>query len=367
MKFSFKRTSAVTAGLLAAVLSLAVASPAWAASLESDSGIAADGHLDVPVATVESEASEVAVEQDATASSEDTVASEDDALASDVAEAEEELALDAQNWGSLSGQYAEPNGDWLKVGSTYQAVCKFTNNSTYAYDYSRIQIDVPSGGILTLSNVTIDGAEIDNKVSSTEYVLKKVAAKTTVTVTVELKVAKSGVAYPLNIKMHGQNYSAAHYWENYFDLMVTGVSTDAKQSDCNIMYRLYNPNSGEHFYTANKDEMINVRKAGWNFEGAGWIAPKKSKTAVYRLYNKNGGEHHYTMSAKERDSLIKAGWKYEGIGWYSDDAKGQPLYREYNPNQFACNHNYTTSKTEHDNLVKIGWKNEGTAWYGVKI
>ena len=131
------------------------------------------------------------------------------------------------------------------------------------------------------------------------------------------------------------------------------------------MHRLYNKNSGEHFYTANRDERDALVIYGWKYEGVGWYAPHESNTPVYRLYNKYGGEHHYTMSKAERDGLIKAGWKYEGIGWYSDDAKTVILYREYNPNAYSCNHNYTTSEKEHNALVKLGWKNEGNAWYGV--
>ncbi len=41
------------------------------------------------------------------------------------------------------------------------------------------------------------------------------------------------------------------------------------------MYRLYNPNSGEHFYTASKGERNHLIRLGWNDEGIGWygIAP----------------------------------------------------------------------------------------------
>ena len=132
------------------------------------------------------------------------------------------------------------------------------------------------------------------------------------------------------------------------------------------MYRLYNPNSGEHFYTGNRAEINKIVDAGWKNEGVAWKAPKKSKTPVYRLYNPNAGDHHYTMSRSEKENLIKAGWKDEGIGWYSDDAKGVALQRLYNPNAKAGSHHYTTSIAEKDNLVKVGWKYEGLAWYGMK-
>ena len=132
------------------------------------------------------------------------------------------------------------------------------------------------------------------------------------------------------------------------------------------MYRLYNPNSGEHFYTASESERNHLISLGWNDEGTGWIAPETSNTPVYRLYNPYGGEHHYTMSVAERDMLIRAGWNDEGIGWYSDDAQAVPLYRQYNPNQPANNHNYTTSLSENNWLVSIGWRAEGIGWYGIE-
>ena len=37
---------------------------------------------------------------------------------------------------------------------------------------------------------------------------------------------------------------------------------------------------------------------------------------MYRLYNQNSGEHFYTASADEHDAVKAAGWSYEGISWY---------------------------------------------------
>ena len=132
------------------------------------------------------------------------------------------------------------------------------------------------------------------------------------------------------------------------------------------MFRMYNKNSGEHFYTANRSERYNLEMAGWKFEGLGWIAPKKSDTPVYRLYNPNAGDHHYTTSAGEKDSLVRAGWKYEGIGWYSASKNGKPLYRLYNPNAKAGAHHYTMDASEKNRLVSAGWKYEGVAWFGMQ-
>lgn len=143
------------------------------------------------------------------------------------------------------------------------------------------------------------------------------------------------------------------------------IFADKSASDIS-MHRLYNPNSGEHFYTGSENEKTALVNLGWKYEGIGWLAPVTSDYPVYRLYNPNEGEHHFTMSSVERDNLVTAGWKYEGIGFYSADpnsSSSYKLYREYNPNAYANNHNYTLSLAEHRMLVGLGWRDEGVGWY----
>lgn len=130
------------------------------------------------------------------------------------------------------------------------------------------------------------------------------------------------------------------------------------------LYRMYNMNSGEHFYTANASERDHLYDLGWEYEGTGWYAPERSSVPVYRLYNPNAGDHHYTMNAKERDHLKSVGWKDEGVCWYSDEKETVPLYRQYNPNARAGAHNYTTSANEKNYLIANGWRDENIGWYG---
>lgn len=133
------------------------------------------------------------------------------------------------------------------------------------------------------------------------------------------------------------------------------------------IYRLYNKDSGEHFYTHSTSERRNLIRLGWKAEGIGWIASKKSSVPIYRLYNPNNGDHHYTTSKGEYNSLEKKGWKKEGVLAYSCVGKSVPLYRAYNPNaKKAGAHHYTTSKGELNALVAKGWRNEGIGWYGEK-
>lgn len=140
------------------------------------------------------------------------------------------------------------------------------------------------------------------------------------------------------------------------------ASTGYDSSHVN-MYRLYNPNSGEHFYTSDIDEATSVASVGWRWEDVGWVAPITSSNPVFRLYNPNAGDHHYTLSSAERDDLVSLGWSYEGIGWYSDSADQLAVLRQYNPNAITGSHNFTLSAEEDRNLGSAGWSQEGTAWY----
>lgn len=158
-----------------------------------------------------------------------------------------------------------------------------------------------------------------------------------------------------------------YYWVQCFGSTVQNEVKpveEVKNTDGTIaMYRMYNPNSGEHFYTAVYAEACNLFKAGWDYEGIAWCAPS-SGNPVYRLYNANAGDHHYTTSLSEKDHLVSVGWSYEGIAWRSGGSV--PLYRAYNPNAKAGAHHYTTNKGEINSIVAAGWKDEGIGWYGVK-
>lgn len=130
------------------------------------------------------------------------------------------------------------------------------------------------------------------------------------------------------------------------------------------MYRLFNPYTGEHFYTASTLERDHLHGIGWSYEGVGWVAPEEGD-AVYRLYNPFTGDHHFTLSSAERDMLHDAGWNYEGVGWRSAGADGLAVYREYNPYATVGSHNFTQSLFEHQSLKASGWQLEGIAWYAL--
>lgn len=132
------------------------------------------------------------------------------------------------------------------------------------------------------------------------------------------------------------------------------------------VYRLYNFESGEHFYTLSRDEREHLIYAGWKDEGIGFYAMNEIQdNPLYRLYNPNTGDHHYTLSIEERDAVMAAGWKDEGIAWHTaSSTNGNVVYRLYNPNcQGAGIHHYTMSREEYDTLTTMGWIGEEVSFY----
>lgn len=130
------------------------------------------------------------------------------------------------------------------------------------------------------------------------------------------------------------------------------------------VYRLYNANTGEHFYTLNFAEKTNLQNVGWRYEGIGWLS-SSSGSPVYRVYNPNakGGDHYYTMSKWEAQQLVNKGWRWDNNGapaFYSNGSKN--LYVAYNPNASSGSHNYTTSSYEQNSLLRSGWKYGAVAW-----
>jgi glycerophosphoryl diester phosphodiesterase len=134
------------------------------------------------------------------------------------------------------------------------------------------------------------------------------------------------------------------------------------------IYRVYNPTTQEHFYTANNAERKALIKSGWGRDGGiAWYAPEVG-APVYRLYHKTLNDHYYTANWHEVTDLQNShGWHYEGIVWYSSEEKTVPIYHAFSPKLKTGGNYYTSSKSELTNLVKKqGWKDEQIAWYGVK-
>ena len=123
---------------------------------------------------------------------------------------------------------------------------------------------------------------------------------------------------------------------------------------------MYNPNSGEHFYTGSMEERKNLENAGWKYEGVGFTFPATTGKPVYRLYDKFGTmEHLYTMDEAEKEKLLAEGWILEGVAFNSGREDEVPQYRLHNPNATIGAYHFTASVEEKDSLIAAGWEYQG--------
>lgn len=141
-------------------------------------------------------------------------------------------------------------------------------------------------------------------------------------------------------------------------------TTQVHAADSMPVYRLYNENTGEHFYTPGVGERNGLIYIGWKYEGIGWWGAT-SGAPVYRMYNPNakGGDHYYTRDHNEAQHLASLGWHWDNNGaplFYS--AGDINLYVAYNPNAKSGAHNYTTNGSEQNNLLSHGWLFGAVAW-----
>ena len=135
-----------------------------------------------------------------------------------------------------------------------------------------------------------------------------------------------------------------------------------------MIYRMYNPNTGEHTYTKNIAEVNSNVKDGWNHEEDADFPTYGYDTdgslPVYRLYNPVTGLHHYTMVRDEAVWLVKDhNFDFEGIVFFALPANndlGSQIYRLYNP--FDSQHLFTISGGEYDVRGSEGWLKEGIAF-----
>ena len=129
------------------------------------------------------------------------------------------------------------------------------------------------------------------------------------------------------------------------------------------MLRMYNPYTGEHFYTGSEVEKDNLVAAGWQYEGVGFTFPGNTGAPVHRLYDPVTGEHLYTMDEEEKATLEATGWNYEGIAFNSAYDTEAVQHRLHNPYATVGAYHFTFSEEEKSNLIAAGWEYQGIGWY----
>lgn len=122
--------------------------------------------------------------------------------------------------------------------------------------------------------------------------------------------------------------------------------------------RLYNDASGDHHY-ATPGEADSLIGHGWKKEGVAFTIKPDGKKPVFRMFNPNTGDHLPTISKEEAQNLQDNGWVWEGVEYFAKES-GKPVYRLYNPN--GADHLLTTDASEKDKDMSLGWKFEGVAF-----
>ena len=129
-------------------------------------------------------------------------------------------------------------------------------------------------------------------------------------------------------------------------------------SGSQVVYRLFNPSTGEHLFTTAVHEVNVVSGSwGWTYEGSGWVAPAPSSETlpVFRLFQASTNQHLYTTDTNEMRVLTtQYGWVYDNNGQPLFYSGGDiPIYRLFNV--WSLQHHYTTSSNENSVLPTKGW------------
>ena len=155
-------------------------------------------------------------------------------------------------------------------------------------------------------------------------------------------------------------YTKAEYSEML--QMLNGIQSKLVEVGHTNLYRVYNPNNGDHYFTTDPGEYKALVAMGWQAEGVRYqvvkVGGKRTHafgTGIWSVYNPNTGEHLLTEEG-EADALAQVGWIKEGTEpkFYTVQNGSESVVRVYNPNTNGPAHLYTNA-SEANGLAKIGW------------
>ncbi|KAJ3987920.1 hypothetical protein F5890DRAFT_1583782 [Lentinula detonsa] len=90
------------------------------------------------------------------------------------------------------------------------------------------------------------------------------------------------------------------------------------------LFRLYNQDFVDHFYTMSSDEVLEMIDEGWAYDNtpnhtAGYVYPYSicGAAPIYRLFNPESVDHFYTMNIAESQDAMKDGYQDQGIAGFA--------------------------------------------------
>jgi|GEM_PF-3343122 len=170
-------------------------------------------------------------------------------------------------------------------------------------------------------------------------------------------------------------FSSAGWFSDIFGKTTGNVVSDST-SEFVPLYRLWNSNSGDYFYTTKESEKTKAIGLGYVDEGSlGYVFTNQVSGTVplYRFWSSSMEDHFYTTKESEKTKVMGLGFAYEGIVGYVYSASGSDrdaIYRFWNSQ--LSNHFYTTSsseklKLEQPEYITAGWVYEGVEGYLPKV
>ncbi|EPS95051.1 hypothetical protein FOMPIDRAFT_1133204 [Fomitopsis schrenkii] len=128
--------------------------------------------------------------------------------------------------------------------------------------------------------------------------------------------------------------------------------------------RAYSPGLKDHYYTVDPVELVHHEAGGYADQGVAGLVFRDSTDStvpLYRLYNADKGEHYYTTSVEEADQ----GYENEGTVAYVYETQicgSIPLY--YVRNEQEADNLYTVFEAERDVAIQnLGYEDKGVACY----
>lgn len=91
-----------------------------------------------------------------------------------------------------------------------------------------------------------------------------------------------------------------------------GVAFIAPRESDTAVFRIC---AGMHTLITAIGELHILIEHGWRFEGIAFHAG--GEVPIYRMYNPNNGDHLFTAEEIERDDLELHGWSPEGVAFYA--------------------------------------------------
>ncbi|GJE40215.1 matrixin family metalloprotease [Methylobacterium persicinum] len=149
------------------------------------------------------------------------------------------------------------------------------------------------------------------------------------------------------------------------------ASATPAASDVTAVYRFYDTQTGDHFYTTSSAEKAQIQQTlpWFTYEGTPWATPTKGAdtTDVFRFFDTSSNAHFFTTSVSERDQIMKTApsFKYEGVAFeaYADASAPGALTLERFYNTQTGQHHFAGSAAEASGInhgaAGPGWVDEG--------